>query len=302
MDTIGYEGMEALGKALGSSVRIEALRMLSTRGEMSAGGLAEAVGVTGGAMTAHIRVLAQAGLIEVSNVNGKHGLRKMLSLARPQLLLNFAAPQQHARQSEGYSVEIPVGAYAHCKVRPTCGLATADGFIGQLDDPRYFEDPQRYRAGVLWLMEGEITYTIPNYLRRGRALRSISITQEIASEAPGHCDDWPSRIAFHLNGLCVGTWVSPGDYGARRGVFAPDWWHDQMNQYGLRKTLMVTAAGTFMDGERISSVTLSDIPIEDGKPIAYTLRVSAGERAGGLTLFGEGFGNYSRHLQVTVDA
>ena len=125
--------------------------------------------------------------------------------------------------------------------------------------------------------------------------------QEIASEAPGTCGDWPSRIAFSLGGVEVGSWVSPGDYGDRRGLWNPPWWNDGLNQYGLRKTLRVDAAGAFMDGERIGAVTAADLPLRGGEALAYRMQVAADGHGGGLTLFGRGFGNYGRDIAVSVE-
>ena len=178
--------------------------------------------------------------------------------------------------------------------------ALRSGLIGQLDDPRYFDDPRHFQAGVLWMLAGQLTYNIPNYVPRGQTLRSISITQEISSEAPGTCADWPSRLTFSLCGIELGQWVSPGDYGDRRGLCNPSWWSDSLNQYGLLKTLTVNSDGAFMDGERIGNATADQLPIRPGEPLPYRLDVSGGRSGGGLTLFGSGFGNYGRDIAVHV--
>lgn len=298
MREIGYDGLETLGRALGNAARVKLLRLVAEAGALSAGELAAALGLSGGAVTGHIRALKEAGLVQVDNVNGVHGVRRMVSLTDRRLTLCLEAQRE---QEEGYAVELPVGSYAAHEVEPTCGLATSEGLLGQIDDPRYFDDPRHFSAGVLWMMAGQVTYRIPNYIPWGRRLRSVSIAQEISSEAPGTCGDWPSRIEFWLCDVCVGSWVSPGDYGDRRGLYNPPWWSDSLNQYGLRKTLTVNEAGSFMDGERISGVTVEDLPVQPGQPLCYQLRVSSGQKGGGLTLFGKGFGNYGQDIAVRVD-
>ena len=47
------------------------------------------------------------------------------------------------------------------------------------------------------------------------------------------------------NDVCVGTWLSPGDFGDSRGLFTPDWWFPNWNQYGLLKLLVINKKGTF---------------------------------------------------------
>ena len=38
----------------------------------------------------------------------------------------------------------------------------------------------------------------------------------------------------------LGTWTSPGDFADIRGKYTPDWYPDNLNQYGLLKTIRIT--------------------------------------------------------------
>ena len=58
---------------------------------------------------------------------------------------------------------------------------------------------------------------------------------ELSSEVPGTSADWPSDITLAVNGVDVGTWTSPGDFGDKRGVYTPDWWKLKGSQYGKLK-------------------------------------------------------------------
>ena len=123
---------------------------------------------------------------------------------------------------------------------------------------------------------------------------------ELGSEAPGTNNDWPSDISFYFNGVKLGIWTSPGDFGDTRGKYTPAWWNISVNQFGLLKVLRVNGSGTYMDGEKISGITLSDIDILRKQ---WTLRISAEENAvhpGGLTIYGEGFGNYGQDIIVKL--
>jgi predicted transcriptional regulator len=61
------------------------------------------------------------------------------------------------------------------EIHPTCGLATTEKIIGQFDEPRYFYDPQRMSASILWFGRGYVEYTLPNYLLSSQRMAEIEI-------------------------------------------------------------------------------------------------------------------------------
>ncbi|HTG68852.1 MAG TPA: transcriptional regulator, partial [Candidatus Udaeobacter sp.] len=122
----------------------------------------------------------------------------------------------------------------------------------------------------------------------------------LGSEAPGVNENWPSDIDFSLNGMDIGMWTSPGDYGEVRGRFSPAWWGDRVNQYGLLKVIRIQEDGTLIDGQRMSSVGIGEIGLDRN---FWTFRISVKEDAvhvGGLTLYGKGFGNYNHDIMFRV--
>ena len=124
---------------------------------------------------------------------------------------------------------------------------------------------------------------------------------EISSEAPGVEEHWPSDIYFHMNGVLLGSWTSPGDFGRIQGIYNPPWWFRNWNQHGLFKLLTVNDQGTFMDGGRIGDATISDIRIRPGRAIAFRIEVPETARhVGGATLFGKGFGNYPQDIRMRM--
>ena len=162
MQEFGFTDLLALGRALDSAARVEALRLLSQEGSLSAGELAQKLGLTPGAMTGHIRRLQEAGLVDVENANGAHGVRRMVRLRQKRLALNLEAAPEAERS---YAVELPVGAYAAHRALPTCGLAAPEGWIGQVDDPRAFDDPRRFSAGCSGCWRGMSSTASPTASR-----------------------------------------------------------------------------------------------------------------------------------------
>ena len=98
--------------------------------------------------------------------------------------------------------------------------------------------------------------------------------------------NWKTRRTL---GICAGdVWY----YTVHLG-----WWKLEGSQYGLLKHFSVTNEGSFVDGMKISEVTLDDLKI----PEHHSIRVKIGvkedaEHMGGMNIFGKGFGNYDQGI------
>lgn len=284
-------------EAMASSVRLHMIRLLAEK-SMNIRELAEAVGLSSAIMTMHVKKLEQAGIIRSEMQPGRGGMQKVCSLVIEQAEIIFPNKLEHIR--EYHQTSIAIGHYTDFLVEPTCGLATGDKFIGELDDPRYFLDSERFQAQILWFSEGYIEYKIPNFLLATEKPLELVISMEIGSEAPLTNNNWPSDITFYLNQVKLGTWTSPGDFGDKRGKYNPLWWPDEINQYGLLKHLTVTSQGTRMDGLPISNVTLNDVSVRDAQ---WTFRIACNKDSrniGGVTLFGKSFGNYNQDILLRL--
>ncbi|MFC0333810.1 ArsR/SmtB family transcription factor [Paenibacillus sepulcri] len=280
-----------LYEALASGVRLHILELLAGQ-PMNVKELASALGLSSAIVTMHTKKLEKGGLIHTQLVRRGGGTHKICSLAVSRVELNI--PQMGEKQREYQEVSVPVGHYSSFEVHPTCGLATLDRIIGQYDDPRYFHEPQRMHARILWFGKGYVEYRIPNYVLSSQQLEEIEFSLEIGSEAPGVQADWPSDIHFYLNDTLLGVWTSPGDSGEGRGMLTPSWW--TVNQYGWLKIIRVTREGTYLDGQRLSNVRLEDIIMTRNE---WMLKLAVPENAvhvGGLTIYGEGFGNYNQDI------
>ena len=285
-------------KALGSSVRMNLIRMLSKNKQMNLNELASMLGITNGAMTQHMKILVEAGLIDVALTSGKRGSQKICHLKENRLMIDFLADTEKENM---YIVEIPVGSYTNYNIFPTCGISTKTSIVGEVDDPRYFDAPERSDASIIWFGKGFVEYRIPNYLKSNQKLTEIQISFEISSEAPGYCEDWPSDIHFHLNNLYLGYWTSPGDFGAIPGIYTPSWWTPNWNQYGLLKLLSISKEGSFMDGKKIGELCIDELEINYKSEIILRIAVpNDAENVGGLTIFGKGFGNYNQHINARM--
>lgn len=292
------DGLE-LFKALGSDMRVEILKLLLQNKQMSMNQIATALDITGGALTGHIKKLESCGLITTTNESAGHGNQKICTIATNRILVDI---EKELDTTNVYVTELRIGQYSDISICPTCGLATAQNLIGQVDDPRYFDHPERFNAEILWFTKGYVEYAIPNLIPRNQVISSISLSCELSSEAPGINNTWPSDIRFSINGTPVGQWTSPGDFGDEKGLLTPDWWPQNWNQYGLLKLLTVNRKGTFIDGLKISDVTIDDLHLKPGKSFRFRMEVSDdADHVGGLTVFGRAFGNYGQDIRVSLN-
>ena len=116
------------------------------------------------------------------------GLRADVRRAR---LRSAARPAPHPRRGRCRHADRGFSDFA---VQPTCGLVSATGLIGFLDDPSAFYEPDRLNAQLLWFRSGYVEYRFPNRVPPGARVDSIQLTAEVCSEAPLHDLDWPSDI------------------------------------------------------------------------------------------------------------
>lgn len=287
-----------LFKCLSSDIRISILELLQNKGPLRMTDIAAELGITNGSLSPHIKALSENGFITISFSSGKHGMQRICSACEQQLLINC---ESSVRDVNMYETEIGVGQYVGYEIYPTCGISTPDHLIGVEDDPRYFSSPERINAGILWMGHGYVEYILPNYLKPGQKLLELLVSMEIASEAPGYREDWPSDIYFYINGIEVCCWTLPSDFGKNPGIYTPAWWDRNWNQYGQLKFLSIDSDGTYIDGIKRSDVTLDQLNITHDSTI--TLRFSAPATAansGGLTIYGRSFGNYDQDIRVRM--
>jgi predicted transcriptional regulator len=134
-----------------------------------------------------------------------------------------------------------------------------------------------------------------------KPINAINISLEICSEYPGYLENCPSDIYFYLNNLLLGVWTSPGDFGANKGIYTPDWWNAG-TQYGMQKNISIRHNGCYIDGIPLSDLTLDKIQIIYGKDLKFRIAVPKdAQNPGGLNLFGKGFGNYDQNIEVSIE-
>ena len=290
--------LERVLKSLDSLNRIRILRYLSDR-VASINDIAASLDLPASTTALHIETLEEAGLIRTELEPASRGLRKICARMYDRVVLDLPIGEQPREQA--VEVAMPIGAFVDCQVTPTCGLVTESGIIGLLDDPASFYEPTRMDTQLLWFHLGYVEYRFPNRLPAGAQPESLRLSMEVCSEAPLYSADWPSDISVWINGIELGTWTSPADFGGEPGRLTPEWWTPRNTQYGLLKVWHVGERESEVDGMRVSGVTIQQLSLNDAPFISVRIGIKPdADHIGGLNLFGSRFGNYPQDLILRI--
>jgi predicted transcriptional regulator len=282
-------------KALASETRLAILDLIGEH-LLNVNEVADELELAQPTVSAHVQQLEEAGLLVADFQAGTRGAQKILSRRYDRVILRFPFDRV-PEEATSAEVSVPVGTYTAIEAAPTCGLASERGLIGLMDDPATFHSPERVAARLLWFAKGHVEYAVPNPVPPGAAVTSLELSSEICSEVAGFANEWPSDLGLWINGVFLGSWTCPGDFGGERGRLNPAWWPDRYTQFGLLKVWSVTSTGSYLDGLRLSRVAVNDLGLDRSAVVKVRIGNPPGApNQGGLTLFGESFGNYAQDL------
>jgi len=288
-----------VAKALSSPVRVKMIALLAVR-PMNVNELAEALELPVSTAALGVRQLEEAGLIHTEIQPGIRGAMKLCSRRVESVSMRLTPEMEDGVSA--LTMQLPIGSYSEANaIRPDCGLVSEHAWIGEANSPRMFYHPDRLRAQLLWFDSGSLEYRFSLGEIDPSQVEWLEFSMEISSNAPMYREDWKSDIDVSVNGQPLGCFISPGDYGGRRGRLNPSWWSDTSSQFGLLKTWRVDASGASLDGEPLSGVTLADLDLANREYIALRIGVRAdAEHTGGINLFGEKFGDHAQGIVMRV--
>lgn len=301
MLVVDVEKNQDVLRGLASELRVKMLKLLHDEGPQNINKIAQLLGVPQSTASSNLQLLIDSKLIHIESKKASRGNQKICHATYDEILMVFKDDAQ-VLDSSAIDVSMPLGLYTSCEVTGPCGLCSTEGIIGMLDVPETFVDPERMRAGLMWFTRGYVEYQFPNNARlKNRTVEAIEFVMELSSEVPGTDANWPSEISLIVNGIAVGSWISPGDFGDKRGVFTPEWWKLKGSQYGKLKAWRIGQTGTYVDGMRISEVTVQDLKLAEHHSIRLKIGVEEqAEYPGGINIFGKGFGNYDQDIVMRL--
>ena len=288
-----------VAKALSSPMRVRMIALLGIR-PMNVNELAEALSLPVSTAALNVRQLEEAGLISTEIQPGIRGAMKLCSRRIDSVSMRLTGDMLDGMSA--LTLQLPIGSYSSAdNIQSECGLVSDHAWIGETNPPRAFYHPDRFHAQMLWFRSGELEYRFSLGEIDPSQVSFIEFSMEMSSNAPMYREDFKSDIHVSVNGVTLGIWTSPGDYGGRRGRLNPSWWSDTSSQFGLLKTWRVEEGGSKLDGEPLSGVCLADLNLEKQDYISLSVGVSAdSEHVGGLNLFGDKFGDFAQGIVMRV--
>lgn len=288
-----------VAKALSSPVRVKMIALLSLR-PMNVNELAEALDLPVSTAALGVRQLEEAGLIHTEIQPGIRGAMKLCSRRVESVSMRLTPEMEDGVSA--LTLQLPIGSYSEARaIKPDCGLVSEHAWIGEANSPRMFYHPDRLRAQLIFFDSGSLEYRFSLGEIDPVQVEWLEFSMEVSSNAPMYREDWKSDIEVAVNNQALGCYISPGDYGGRRGRLNPSWWSDTSSQFGKLKTWRVDSSGSTLDGEPIGSTSLSDLGLEASDYIALRIGVREdAQHTGGINLFGEKFGDHPQGIVMRV--
>lgn len=299
IDLFDKEQAKLVATALASPVRLDILNLLSTR-SMSVKEIAHQLNIPLSTASANIIALQNADIIMCIDERGIRGSQKLCCIKYEKLQFNFIS-KEIAHDTRTWYTSMPIGNFSDCLVYPTCGMASENEFIGRDDDARSFFLPNKVNAQLIWFSKGYLEYRFPMMCEKGTSPLSISFSLECCSEAPNFRFFWPSDISVWINGVDIGTFTCPGDFGGRRGQYSPKWWPMNSTQYGLLTNWMVNKDGAFINGKKSSSNNIDKLKLTTQDYVSFKIGIKDdATNIGGINIFGRKFGDYNQDITMIL--
>jgi hypothetical protein len=232
----GEDGERArnVAKALTSEPRWRLLRALGEQ-LRNVGELAEALAMPPSTVAMHLDVLEAAGLVRSEYAPAGAAASGCASACstRCASTCRAAPPPASAPSSRRACRWAPTPTP---RSRPPAASPAPTRSSGCSTTPRPSTSPTTSARNWCGSARGRLAYRFPNRLPPRARADTLWFSAELCSEAPMHHHDWPSDVTVWVNGVRLGHWTSPADFGGQRGLLTPAWWDARNTQYGCSRS------------------------------------------------------------------
>lgn len=297
--------LEKVAMALDSQTRLKIIQRL-TKKSYTILELANELNISLSNTSSHIKLLKDAGLINITHNSSKRGNEKIVALEKNSLEIFFNENDfiKEPQQSNCYKIDLPIGSFFDFSIVSPCGMADEDGnLIGKESDPSAFYHYKRMKAEIIWFTKGYLQYHLSNTFLKGKKLESIEISLEICSECANYNNSYKSDITFYLNQIDLGTYTSLGDFGGRKGINTPTSWPNASTQFGKLLQIRIDKNGCFFNQIKMdNNLSIESFSFLMNEPcIQFKISVEEDSKyVGGINLFGKKFGDYPQGIRFHI--
>lgn len=294
------ERIENLGIALASPIRVKILRQLNDGGK-TLSELAQLNMVSFSSVMFHVNLLEKASLVKIIEVKTRKGKTKMIYKGCLHISVSLASLDERKDCSiENFHQSIPVGYFTDAK------FGTNNGYVTIKDTKNFYSDApfnlNRFDAGIIYTNKGYVEYSFDNSYAKGKRVVEISFSLEICSETPFYNNEFESLIGFSVNDIELCSYLSPGDFGGRRGKYNPDTLGNQTTQYGCLVKIDINRNGVYLNGILVDvKNNLDKLNIMSNNCIRFKIESKQKDGLyGGFNIFGKNFGDYNQDIEMII--
>jgi len=171
---IEAKGSLAVLNALASEPRLAILELLNHR-KLNVNDIAKELHIPQSTVSTNIRILEEAGLINVESAPGKKGSQKLCSVPYDEVVVQLPGIRKEVTHNV-IEVAMPIGLYTDFEAYPPCGLCSREDIIGMLDVPDSFLNPKRAVASLIWFERGFVEYKFPNNVKGNTVLEQLELS------------------------------------------------------------------------------------------------------------------------------
>ena len=183
-----------IGIALSSPLRVAILSQLK-EGEKSITELAKLNYVSVSSILFHLRLLENAGLVNIVSVENNNRIRRYASISCFTISMIFNSENKPEDEYKIYKSSQRVGEYVNANFGTKSGLITTSEAFLLYDNKPFI--PERINAELVYTNYGFVEYAFNNDFKSS-VIKDIRFSLEICSETPYYNNDFKSDIVFYL--------------------------------------------------------------------------------------------------------
>ena len=262
-----------IGIALSSPLRVAILSQLK-EGEKSITELAKLNYVSVSSILFHLRLLENAGLVNIVSVENNNRIRRYASISCFTISMIFNSENKPEDEYKIYKSSQRVGEYVNANFGTKSGLITTSEAFLLYDNKPFI--PERINAELVYTNYGFVEYAFNN--------------------------DFKSDIVFSINGIEILNYTSPGDFGGRRGLYSPSFWSISSSQFGKLLNIVIDEYGVSLNGEKVNDkININKLNVDKNNRILFKIESKKNAiNCGGFNIFGKNFGDYPQDIEMVI--